>query len=83
MEPEDTLKGNDLAKIAHYAAELVPSNQTPMVDATVAQAYATLALAHEMRANTLAIIWGAEEIGNGTIRKVEGELAELLGWDSM
>ena len=83
MDPEYTLKGNDLAKIAHYAAELVPSNQTPMVDATVAQAYATLALAQEMRANTLAIIWSSPETGDDVVDRAGKELARLLSWVEM
>ena len=54
-----------------------------MVDATVAQAYATLALAHEMRANTLAIIWSSPETGDDVVARAGKELARLLSWVEM
>lgn len=83
MGPEDTLKGNEAAATAHFSAELVTSGQTSMVDATVAQAYATLALAQEMRANTLAIIWSSPETGNDVVERSGRELARLLSWVEM
>ncbi len=43
---------------AEYAVELVPSNREPILDATVAQAYATLALAYEQRTANLIALYG-------------------------
>lgn len=69
MEPEDPLKGNEAAQLSRCTD-----------DATAAQTYATLALAHEMRANTLAIIWSSPATGNDVVERAGKELARLLSW---
>ncbi|MBB5748579.1 hypothetical protein [Micrococcus sp. TA1] len=54
-DPAEDMPGNPYTDLAYYAAELVPSNREPADDAATAQAYATLALAHEQRtANLIA-----------------------------
>lgn len=77
----EELEGNEVYGVAHLAAELVPSNMNPLFDGTVAQAYATLALAREQRATTLAILCADSSASPVDVAdRARAELEVLLGW---
>lgn len=62
------MTGNPHYETGAYAAELVPSNREPNDDATVANTYATLALAYEQRtANLIALAQLAVSIDGPTV----------------
>lgn len=85
-----TMPGNPHHDTGAWAAELVPSNQEPQDDATVAIAYATLSLAHEQRTANLIAIWQTGDINSdGEVYGILGEkrmeiwreIAERLGFE--
>lgn len=78
--PEDGLPGNEYSSTAYYAAELVTSNLNPLFDGTVANAYATLALAQEQRMHTLAVL--SDNSDRTTAERAQKELREMMGWAS-
>lgn len=74
------LRGNDYATLARHMADKVPSTLDAASDATVASAYATLALAHEQHtANLIALATATYPNGSGMFAGVSEEVrAEIL-----
>lgn len=63
MNDPDNMYGNEQFDTAYFAAERVQSGLSDITDATVANAYATLALAYEQRtANLIAAFQAIENV---------------------